>query len=459
MTAVAGSEQARAATKAALDRMPLLCSLVDNLRSSGFSFPPHAMVFGVQHLMAQSLGLCWALDALGLAYDRIALAGKAYSTCPTSALYLKALGVMVSADRRYDMRRSQSEELVEDVRELARRFDVRRSDVLNPSVLILDDGGQALTRLQSILPTPILTAGVEQTASGFWQTGIRSVPMPIVDVGASAVKRLCEPAIIVEAALSRARARLAKYPHDITVGIVGLGFIGASLAKALAAEGYSLRIYDRRPGAYHKLHNARCDDVRELIDQSDVVFGCTGIDVTRNLIEDISARGLSQRNREFLSVSSGDDEFFTLKTALLPTAENTEYRIDHIPDVVGEIAGSTFRIARNAFPINFDNGIESVPLEWIQGTICALVAALAQAQLIRRPAVRSHLTKRITLDIDFQEWLLRQWKRELPVVKKFKNQSFSLIPRRTVLQRLSKIRTNLESEVVPPVFDTWTAQN
>lgn len=456
MMSAARGAVARAATDEALKRMPVLRSLVDSLKRSGFAFPQNAMVFGVQHLMTQSLALCWALDALGLAYNRIALAGKAYSTCPASLDHLEALGVMVNMDRRYDIRRSQSGELVDDVQELAARFAERRLDILNPGVLILDDGGQTLTRLQGLLPLPILTAGVEQTASGFWQTGIRSVPVPIVDVGASAVKRLCEPPIVIDAALKRARERLARHPRDIIVGVVGLGFIGLNLAKALRGDGYKLRVYDSRPDAYYQLHDARCRRIHEVIDGSDVVFGCTGVDVTRTLGDDIAERGLSVRDRELMSMSSGDDEFFSLKTVLLEGVVESSYGIGNIPDVVGGLVGSTFRIARNGFPINFDNGPESAPLEWIQGTICALVAALAQAQVMQRPAGYAHPNERITLDIDFQEWLLRRWRRELPFPLRIKGRAISPTPRRSVFERLSRIRTNPESMPVAPVFGVWT---
>ncbi|MEA3048804.1 MAG: hypothetical protein QOG84_640 [Sphingomonadales bacterium] len=451
------SAAAVAAVERVVERMPLVRGLVANLSASGFRFDQNVALLGVQHIMAQSLALCWALNELGLGFDRIALCGKVYSTCFSSVEALESLGVSIQPPGEYRADIAHSQQLVRDVEELGRSFTARWRGRGTPFVLILDDGGQALTHLSQILPSGLAGAGVEQTASGFWQTGIRSVRIPIVDAGSSAVKRLCEPPIVIDAVERRVRRHLERYASGQVVGLVGLGFIGRHLAHVLRDEGYRLVVYDRRQTAHQGFQRSAAKNIEEVIERSDVIFGCTGNDITRELALGNGLRNLSSKRREFISISSGDDEFFSLKIALLGDGGGPlSYSIGAIPDVVGEIAGSEYSVARNGFPINFDNGEESAPLEYIQGTICALIAALAQGYLLRINAVGA-APDRVMLDLAFQSWLLRHWRNALPFYLKAKRRPLSPAPRQSFLHQLSTSRTSLESVSALPVFKDWTA--
>lgn len=452
-----GDTAARSTTRV-LARMPMLRELVEHLRADGMRFDNGVFVFGIQHIMDQTLALCWALNALGLPYERIALCGKAYSYCPESAAELTALGVVIPPPRAYDPSVSQASQMVADLAALAGRVAAKRAEVVNSTLLVLDDGGQALTNVANLFTGPQRILGVEQTASGFWQPGISSIAMPVVDVGTSAVKSLCEPAIIIETALRHATRSLELRGEGVRVGVVGLGHIGLRLSHVLKERGYALSVYDHRPDAYYHLDVERARRVHDVIETSDVIFGCTGSDITRDLAWEASHRGLSPRSRAFLSLSSGDDEFFTLKQLLLVEggAPAETYAPGEIPDIVGRLWGSPFTIIRNGFPINFDNTRVSAPLDAIQGTISALVGALCQVYLASRNRRSAPVAERIVVDPALQRWLLKRWREVLDAPLRFRNRIVTAEPQDAMLMKLSQVRSDPVSIRTAPVFGPWT---
>ncbi len=410
------TEKPPALLKDAVEKMPLVRDLVRSLLRGGFHFPHNFLVFGTQHLMQQALGLCWAFHALGARYDHIALCGKPYSTSSQAQRELEALGVLIPAARPYSLYRSQADEQLDDLKALARRFSAAKARLKTAPVVVLDDGGHALNSYMNLVPPPWgPLAGVEQTSSGFWQTGSLSLPFSVIDVGASTVKRLCEPKLIVDAALARVHKSC-----DLAgkrCGVIGLGFLGKQLTTTLLSQGIEVMVWDERSDPYHGLYGSRARRVHDIIDGSDIIFGATGSDVTRTLTDDVNTRGLRKGKRTFISLSSGDDEFYTLKSLMLSAAGSRsvrlDYTVDTIPDIEAVLWASEFRILRNGFPINFDNSPTSVPLADIQGTIAALIGAVCQAMLQMRAKLigfgRSH--PRVMLDVALQQWIFERWRR------------------------------------------------
>lgn len=432
-----------------LERMPVVSELVERLRRDGFRFGPQVQLFGTQHLLAQSLGLCGALDALGLPYRRMALAGKAYSTNPDTFSALRALGVRLPRTRRYRLADSHASEQVRDLRSLAAGLIGRRKRGSTPLLLVIDDGGHALTHVRSWFSWPWRIAGVEQTASGFRQPGIGSIHFPTVDVAASAIKRRCESPIVIDAVLRRAGTILESWRGG-PIGIVGLGHVGMALYRRLAAKGFCVHLFDERPDVYpERVSGQRLRSAWEILDKCALIFGCTGEDITRSFDADVRGHGLTPRRRCLVSLSSGDDEFFTLKRRLLRGRGSATYALDNIPDVAGSAWGSEFVILRNGFPINFDNGLESAPLEHIQGTIAALIAALCQASTM---AGSAGLAGRTKLDSAFQAWLFDRWLPFLPARARSRER---LHP--ALIDRLSEPRTGPVSLSCVSPFGSWTA--
>lgn len=434
-----------------LERMPVVRDLVDRLHKDGFSFGPNVRLFGTQHLMSQCLGLVGALHALGMKYGQMSLAGKIYSTHPGTYWNLHALGVTLPPPRQYDLALSQAAEQVRDLQNLARTCLGRAwQGTSNPLLLVLDDGGHALTNVRSWFSSPVGLAGVEQTASGFRQPGIASIGFPTVDVAASAVKRHCEPSIVIEAVLQRA-GRLLEGWRGGPIGIVGLGYIGMALYRRLSADGFQVILFDERTDAYPTLaRGQRARSPFDLLNRSQLVFGCTGADITRDFATLVTTRRLRKARRYLVSLSSGDDEFFTLKRLLLEKAEPATYSWAKIPDVEGPLWGSEFVILRNGFPINFDNGPESAPLEQIQGTLAALIGALCQASAMTQGMKVAGRTK---LDTAFQEWLFDRWRPFLP-----RRDLAPERPNRTLIEKESEPRSEPRSMTYKSPFGGWTAE-
>jgi hypothetical protein len=448
---------ALSATRRAIAETPIVAELVANLKGENFRFANNVIMVGVQHIMDQTLVLCWALNELGLPYEHMALCGKAYSLCPPVVEELRALGVILPAARDYALTSSQSLDLVEDIRSLVPAIAELRTSMISPRILVLDDGGQALTHLPAMLGSPLDGAGVEQTASGFWQTGIRSVNLPVVDVGSSAVKRLCEPPVVIDAVLSRAQRRLDAHTRLPRVGVVGLGYIGMALFERLLDSHYELSVFDTRLHESQRLRSYCAGSIRDVIDRSDVIFGCTGSDITRDLDEDIRRRSLSWGRREFISLSSADDEFYSLKSTLIARGDAPSvYRVDSIPDLNGEVWDTSVALPRNGFPINFDNSRRSAPLVDIQGTLAALVGGLCQANQVTRAAAAA--SRRIILDEGLQAWLFRRWRKVLEPRFSVKNGGRALAdrPHPSVLRRVSNARTSPPSISLARVFGSWT---
>lgn len=442
------NQSAESATRSAVEQMPIVVHLVESLKADGFRFDGSTLLFGVQHLMQQSLVLCWALNELGLSYDRIALAGKPYSTNPDVVDQLHSFGVTVQEPRDYDLTRTQSHELIDDIRRLSVRFSSTKMKYLNPTALVIDDGGQALSHFMQFVPLPYRLAGVEQTASGFWQPGFHTVSFPVVDVGGSAVKRICEPAIVADAAMQRIRNLIDTATLGRRAGIIGLGYIGSALYDELLKYGVEALRFDLRSSDSF----TRGADLQALFNRCDVIFGCTGVDVTRDLISSGQDIVGGKAEKLLVSLSSGDDEFFTLKNELLANSKQSRsYRMGQIPDVWGERRGTRFRILRNGFPINFDNSAVSAPLYTIQGTIAALIGASCQAfQIARRSGVGDNLAQRTMLDSNFQRWLYRSWRPYLGSAQDERMLDLDEIG------RLSAERTQPKSAQVAPAFGLWT---
>jgi hypothetical protein len=191
------------------------------------------------------------------------------------------------------------------------------------------------------------------------------------------------------------------------------------------------------------------------------VFGCTGRDAAAGLVDDIRDHGIEKRERFLYSLSSGDGEFYSVKAALL-ARQTTRFAmrpaINRIPDIMGEIGGSHFTLARAGYPINFDNTRFSVELGLIQGTVCALIGAACQAwSIVRRQGCSPYLSgfQRIMLDVGFQSWLFAQWDRAITAPKtRYVSQSMRA-PHSSEVHLISTERTDPPSVDIGDTFEDY----
>jgi len=448
-----------------LEKTALITELVAYLRERNFQFGRGVLIFGVQHIMQQTVILCWALKQLGIPYTHIALCGKVYSNNADSICMLRDLGVKVPRPRKYKFSSAHGGEQIQDLRLLAQRFAERKKAMVDPVVIVLDDGGHALANARRMLTEPYRMVGVEQTASGFWQPGIRGVEFPIVDVGASAVKRLCEPPLIVDAALHRVAKYVGPSFAGQRCGVLGLGYIGRRLAQQLLEMGAVLSVYDVRTNAYADLQEYRAQCIHDVVNSSNIIFGCSGKDVTKDLQDEIGKKGLTSAHRTFFSMSSGDDEFYSLKQEILSKLQTGKqyFTIDTIPDISASVWNSDFTIVRNGFPVNFDNSGQSVPLQLIQGTVCALIVAICQAFNITLRNLATRRNLRVMLDGGFQTWLVDHWNQHTQGrIRSLMGHESSKMASHTFVRQASVDRTDPLAVDIGPTFDDanvfWSAQ-
>jgi release factor glutamine methyltransferase len=286
----------------------------------------------VQHILPSTRLLLEAVQQSQL-WENVEIAGKPYSTVVAAAREIEA-------DFPKCQLRSSASEVA---------FDALKA----PSIA-LDEGG-VLARLA---PHEYFVAGVEQTSSGAWGPW----RWPTVLVCRSAAKLFFEAQII-------ARAIVRKLDREgllagRTVGVLGLGALGAELARFLDRQGYRVLGFDTK-----RQPSSGVDQVAsssELVARSDLVLGVTGRD---------SLRGVpichGAREKVFASCSSSNVEFASI-LAELPRARQFEL-------CQGWVGDTHCSVVNAGFPVNFDRQVEWEQLDeiWLTRMLCA--RALEQA--------------------------------------------------------------------------------
>lgn len=353
----------------------------------------------VQHLLETTGSLIESLLRLGADANRVFVLGKAYSTNRGVAERLRGLGVQVfngtvpQSPGRFD------DAVRQDLSMLWDRAQVLAQDTVS-TIVILDDGGRCLQTAPEWCLKQKQTIGVEQT-----QSGIARLPhgrVPIILVATSAVKKFVEAPMVARAVTERIRRQIER--RD-SLGVVGVGHIGRSVAAALERKGNAIALYDlivQREGFGGPLKATRAGGLRKLVMDSDVLFGCTGVDIFGSSAVDES---WFSRCRGLASCSSEDTEFRSLLRLCATDQGGGPLAVNE--DVVCNIGSAEVRVMRGGFPINFDGSPESVPAEDIQFTRGLLLAAVWQAVAMSQA---SNCVKRpVQLASELQQFIAERW--------------------------------------------------
>jgi hypothetical protein len=245
----------------------------------------------------------------------------------------------------------------------------------------------------------------------------------VIDVAKSAAKRLLEPVLIQKAVVERLRRTVDLDNASVRFGIAGVGHIGKAVGEYLVRRGRKASAFDIDGYVVRKTALpglSWCTSLKQLLDQSDCILGCTGEDI-------FSAadpfQGLTGE-RILASCSSHDVEFRALlRRVPAPCANPVQNVRLTVPDC-------SFKILRGGTPVNFDNTTESVPAADISLTRGLLLCALLQAvQWIGRPKFQSLESVKLVpagQRILVQEWLHEAQHKKLyspEVLNIFKNDS------------------------------------
>ena len=382
--------------------VPLISAFASKFGTSAGPLSDVALV-GVQHLLETTGSLLECLIRLGLQPENIFIAGKIYSTCPNVQEKIKKLGIYVQnagLPRRWGCYENQLTIDVSKLWEVAAR---RISTGQIRKVVVLDDGGCALANIPKELG-PASVVGVEQTMGGIALQTAGHVRVPVVEVAASAVKRLVEPYLIQKAIFKRVLNTLRSSTFQGTFGIVGYGNIGSAVADALLTLKKQVLVFDHSEEARTaaKLKQIpTCTNFKDLVTASDVLFGCAGQDA----FADTDWWRAMEGHKIFVSCSSLDSEFRTPLRSLGIIPKPVYPKI--VQDVVLEMPHGLITVLGGGFPINFDRSPESVPLEEIQLTRTLLLAGVLQAAAMGND---QHFGFRdVSLSSSAQQWIVNRW--------------------------------------------------
>lgn len=292
---------------------------------------------------------------------------------------------------------------------LSKNTDIKR-------VLILDDGGMLFQTVPSQLVNSHVVVGVEQTSKGL-PVAAKSA-FPVVGVACSAAKKRLEPSIVAETIWQKLEMILPQACAAKTMAVCGLGNVGERLTEFIIdrfklretggnSSGRKLLVFDRNKKVMNGFHTRgsviRASGLAEAFEESEVIFGCTGTDLTEDIVDKLD--GIKNgKTRYLVSCSSFDIEFASLlkKSELNPNLSPFDLAQYINPK------GTFFLIPQAGFPITFDRAPASAPIEQMQMTRGLLLAGLLQAASLaaneRRPKGL------ISLDTQMQIAVVKAWR-------------------------------------------------
>lgn len=267
-------------------------------------------------------------------------------------------------------------------------------------LIVLDDGAYVLKALSALHPSrwPKPIGIVEQTTRGIIKirrsAAMRAVSqvVPLVDVAQSAPKISLEPpfvAMAVCASLERTIRPMATGRKLRSALVLGYGSIGEQVATYLAAQFH----IDKALVFVHDTDPTRLELARrrgfsawaweDLSQRFDIVIGCSGR----------SSFGLG--DRQYLndgallaSASSGAVELSRREFVELADAselDDIEIRREDLDErnlhanIEVRLVDRSITFANAGFPVNFDGGLNTIPLRYIQQTPVMMAAAAIQA--------------------------------------------------------------------------------
>jgi S-adenosylhomocysteine hydrolase len=343
-------------------------------------------VLCVGHLLGQAYPFAHALRAAGAAKQgELVMVSSPYGGVEVVADALREANV----DARVP---ALTEEAYEEEIEKGLDAIVAQHRRNGRPILVVDDGGFIATLLHTKPEkyADVLHAVriVEQTTGGVIMAERFDLRVPISTVARSRSKKAEAPMIgrTVAAKALQALRRIGRDLDGKKVTIVGYGYVGEALAKALRDAGAIVTIVE-------KTRRARRAAVRDgfavrpldrTIETADIVFGATGstsvgIESVRKMKNGAIFASVSSKRREFamkaLEKVAGSKEPIPTDTPL-STLPSARYRV----------FGKTLIALGDGWPINFDGDIDSVPLAEIQLTLAALFAGLLHATKLRAPS-------------------------------------------------------------------------
>lgn len=393
-------------------QLPVLDAMVNKFAATDQHPLKETAVIYVHHSLRTSLNLLDAMFALGLLPKHTFVLGKHYSENTWVVEETKRRGVYYQPCSTQKTLGSFDQHFTLDINNLwaatIRRLQ-ENSNIKN--ILILDHGGYAINLMPAGLTRSFSVVGLEKTSSGLvhWARHGTTPTFPLINMANCAAKKFLESPLIAKAVVDKLSAVIPVAEKPTICGVIGYGAIGKAIVEKLLSFGHKVIVYDNDPAQLQTTNLCKnffvTDDLVSLIATADLLFGCSGQDITRA----IEIFRLSTRDKILVSCSSGDREFLTL-LQLIQKQDQTGKKVDTSHDVTYESSlGSKIKILRGGFPYNFDHSGESVPANDIQLTRALVLAGVLQAIDFFN---KSHVLRNgglYTLDAYLQKFVVDEW--------------------------------------------------
>ena len=269
--------------------LPILEEMAQCVKANGMPSLKDTVIIGVQHILPTTASMFdIIINHFGIHPSDIFLAGKFYSTCPPVEHYMRHRGIHVMKNK-IPRRPGQFEELMRDTaHEMWALLAEHLKETKKNKVIIFDEGAHCLESIPKWLSLECSFASIEQTRFGLYADNVGTQLFPLIDVACSSAKKRLESPLIAKAVVKKVKEIFPKLAiHSNTVfGIVGIGAIGSAILSHLLSLGYKVVVYDDNENAFNNVHHPNCfrvGKISSVIAGSNIVFGCTGRDISKDL--------------------------------------------------------------------------------------------------------------------------------------------------------------------------------
>ncbi|MDN3507097.1 MAG: hypothetical protein P0S96_07705 [Simkaniaceae bacterium] len=372
-------------TQKYLRELPLLDFTADLYPDTNLE---NVYIICAQHLVSTTYSLFNTLIQLGLKPSNLAAIGKCYSTDPEAFNEMDRLGIDVCASSlSFDSHASFDQQYRSNIKKFIQKRVLKLRSKGFKKIIALDDGGELLAQVDSVLEKSKKVIGIEQTSSGYHKIKKKNLHFPIINVARSPAKLNYESPIIAELVLTTLLDNLKQL--ELQPGqalIIGNGPIGSHIREALEHT-HEVFIYDKIASK----SDIEEKEFEKSLKKFDLIIGCTGTPVlTPNQFK------LLKKNAILVSTSSSDREF---------SADKLRKTIALVNDCHQNLHIDNKWLINCGFPINFSPNYRSIDCEKLQLTRSLLLSAILQAV----DDVDTSEKRFIPLDLENQREILEKY--------------------------------------------------
>lgn len=341
-----------------------------------------------QHLVSTSYSLFHLLLQLGLKPFNLSAIGKCYSSDPEAISEMQKLGIDVCpSSLTFNSYDSFDRQYRSNIKRFVEKNASKLKDNQFKKIIILDDGGDLLLEVNSILGNDPRVIGIEQTSSGYHKIKQYYLNYPVINVARSPVKLNDESPIIAKLFFDALIRNLTTLSFNFgKVLIIGNGPIGSHIREVLKND-YEVFIYDKMS---HK-SDIKEEEFEKSLKEFDLIIGCTGTSALT-----IEHFKLLKKGAILVSASSSDREF---------NAKNLRIKIPPVNDCHKNLLIEDKWLINCGFPINFSSDFRAIDCDELQLTRSLLLSAILQA--VNNECCFEK--KIIPLDLRVQQYILQKY--------------------------------------------------